>query len=453
MKSFLTSLFLFIAIPAIHSEIIDSSFTSRTISIPGNSYILDFEIYWSCNDFPVTSTPGRVELINSQNQMVGWAEGHVTHSGATSQSSLGSTSVHSSSITILSPDLTVADGVFSGRWTISGVPSGTYTLRFWNYEYQEAWLSNTSVWTQTVFQSGYAPPPPNQSPVVTLLGPGSQTITAGTTLTITSRATDADGNLTNHNLDIQRPAGDWNFQGGFATGEPYQGGPVGSAANSTRSANFTFSDVGTYQIRSGASDGSGWSHSATISITVAAPPPPQYTLTTASSGGGTVTLGGTYPAGTTVMLSATPDATHRFVGWVGDAQGANPSVVITMNSAKWVQAIFAAKSAQSISFEALANQNVGTILPLTVNASSNLPVTLTVISGPATLNGTTLTIDGPGTITLQASQAGNDVYLPAPLITRVFNASAPAVLKFQRIARTLLQSQETSGSSSYLIQP
>ena len=50
----------------------------------------------------------------------------------------------------------------------------------------------------------------------------------------TAELTDPDGNITGHNLDIQRPAGDWNFQGGFATGEPYQGGPVGSGADSTR---------------------------------------------------------------------------------------------------------------------------------------------------------------------------------------------------------------------------
>lgn len=124
--------------------------------------------------------------------------------------------------------------------------------------------------------------PVNNPPSVTLLSPGSQTVTAGTTLTITARATDPDGNLSGHNLDIQRPAGDWNFQGGFATGEPYQGGAVGSGADSTRTASFTFTDVGTYYVRSGATDGSGWYHSATVPITVVPPPPTQYTLTTSA---------------------------------------------------------------------------------------------------------------------------------------------------------------------------
>lgn len=110
--------------------------------------------------------------------------------------------------------------------------------------------------------------PVNHAPNVTLLAPGAQTIPSGTTLTLTGHATDSDGNLTNHNLDIQRPDGAWNFEGGFATGEPYQGGPVGSGGNSTRSASLTFIDVGTYRVRSAANDGSGWYYSSTVEITV-----------------------------------------------------------------------------------------------------------------------------------------------------------------------------------------
>ncbi len=110
--------------------------------------------------------------------------------------------------------------------------------------------------------------PPNQPPAVTLDSPGNQTIEAGTALVIRSRATDANGNLTHHHLDIQRPAGDWNFQGGFATGEPFQGGPVSSAADSTRTATFRFDEVGAYLVRAAANDGSGWIHSSTVTLTV-----------------------------------------------------------------------------------------------------------------------------------------------------------------------------------------
>jgi hypothetical protein len=137
--------------------------------------------------------------------------------------------------------------------------------------------ATSSVIDQTVTIAG----PVNQPPSVTLSAPGSQTITAGTTLTLSSSATDPDGNLTAHNLDIQRPAGDWNFQGGFAAGSPFQGGPVGSGRDSTRTANFTFTDVGNYTVRAAADDGGGWVHSGAETITVIPAPIPNQAPTVA----------------------------------------------------------------------------------------------------------------------------------------------------------------------------
>lgn len=51
-------------------------------------------------------------------------------------------------------------------------------------------------------------------------------------------------------------------------------------------------------------------------------------------------------------------------------------------------------------------------VPFTVTptASSGLPVALRVLSGPATVNGTTVTLIGAGTVVLQATQAGNGNY-------------------------------------------
>ena len=51
-------------------------------------------------------------------------------------------------------------------------------------------------------------------------------------------------------------------------------------------------------------------------------------------------------------------------------------------------------------------------LTLSATASSGLPVTFSVISGPASLNGNQLSFTGPGVATVQASQAGNGAYLP-----------------------------------------
>ena len=42
----------------------------------------------------------------------------------------------------------------------------------------------------------------------------------------------------------------------------------------------------------------------------------------------------------------------------------------------------------------------------------NLPITFSVVSGPATVAGSTVTITGAGTVTLRASQPGDGTYLP-----------------------------------------
>lgn len=55
-------------------------------------------------------------------------------------------------------------------------------------------------------------------------------------------------------------------------------------------------------------------------------------------------------------------------------------------------------------------------------ASSGLPVTVSVASGPATISGNTVTLTGEGTVTLKAEQAGNANYEVAPSVTQSFTA-------------------------------
>lgn len=70
-----------------------------------------------------------------------------------------------------------------------------------------------------------------------------------------------------------------------------------------------------------------------------------YTLTTSvsPSGGGSVSpSSGTYDAGTSVTLTATPASGYSFSHWGGDTSGTSTSVTITMNSDKDVTAYFTA---------------------------------------------------------------------------------------------------------------
>jgi rhamnogalacturonyl hydrolase YesR len=66
---------------------------------------------------------------------------------------------------------------------------------------------------------------------------------------------------------------------------------------------------------------------------------------------------------------------------------------------------------QTVTFGALANHTYGDApIILSASASSSLPVSFSILSGPASLVGNILTITGAGTVAVRASQAGNTTY-------------------------------------------
>lgn len=81
---------------------------------------------------------------------------------------------------------------------------------------------------------------------------------------------------------------------------------------------------------------------------------------------------------------------------------------------------------QRILFPELAAAHVGDgPISLGATASSGLPITYSVVEGPATVNGSTLTLSGqPGYVKVRASQAGDGTYDAAADIERMF-AVAP----------------------------
>jgi uncharacterized repeat protein (TIGR02543 family) len=181
--------------------------------------------------------------------------------------------------------------------------------------------------------------------------------------------------------------------------------------------------------------------------------PKSYALLTSATAGGAVTPGGAYPPGTTITITAAADAMHRFLGWAGDAAGTAVTVAVTLDAPKIVQAVFTDKTAQTIAFPAPADQPVaGPPLPLAAAASSGLPVTYTVLSGPATVAGSLLTITGPGAVTVQANQTGDGYFLPASSVTRTFNAYAATVVRYRPNGRTLLEGRATGGGAPYVIE-
>jgi len=85
---------------------------------------------------------------------------------------------------------------------------------------------------------------------------------------------------------------------------------------------------------------------------------------------------------------------------------------------------------QSISFASLPDkQTSDEAFTVSATASSGLPVIFSIESGPATIDGNIITLDGtPGTVNVRASQSGGGLYNPAPDVDRSFEVFEPANL-------------------------
>jgi hypothetical protein len=216
--------------------------------------------------------------------------------------------------------------------------------------------------------------------------------------------------------------------------------PLVSVSNQIGS--FTYVDPGALPVK-GTSGGTGSCWLATYNtpdeaptVAVAAPANngvylqnsatiADYTCTTVYNGVNTPT-GGTYPpytatgpylTGTCSAIdspggpvgqgaqfdTATPGQ-HTFTATVLDSAANTASQMVT----------YYVQGSQTINFPAIPTQTYGAgPLALNATASSGLPVTYAVTSGPATVVGNMLTITGVGSVTVMASQAGDNSNAPA----------------------------------------
>ncbi|MET0646100.1 MAG: Ig-like domain repeat protein [Pyrinomonadaceae bacterium] len=209
-------------------------------------------------------------------------------------------------------------------------------------------------------------------------------------------------------------------------------------------------NAGTYATAVGAtfaSEGANIGSSGTGALTVSKA---DQSITFASPGGKTFgdpdfALNATASSELGVSFSATGNCT--VAGATVHITGAGSCTVtasqssgdLNYNPATNVQRSFPiAKANQTISFAALAGKTFGDA-PFSVSAtsSSGLPVGFSVVSGPASVNGSTLTLTGGGTVTVRASQAGDANYNAAPPVERSFNvARAGQTITFDPIANS-----------------
>jgi hypothetical protein len=198
-----------------------------------------------------------------------------------------------------------------------------------------------------------------------------------------------------------------------------------ASSNLSGSQSVTLSVPGTYSYTLMADGPSGQVNRSAAVIVNA----PSYLLTTVALGNGTVTPGGTYPANSVVSVTATPGPLASFANWTGGVASAANPVSVTMTGDLTLNANFVSLRAQAITFSLPPSATYpGPAITLTATASSGLPVSFSLVSGPASLNGNQLVFTGSGPVVVQATQGGNGQWLPAaPVAAGVQVDPIPAI--------------------------
>ncbi|WP_429382150.1 FlgD immunoglobulin-like domain containing protein [Mucilaginibacter sp. UYCu711] len=110
----------------------------------------------------------------------------------------------------------------------------------------------------------------------------------------------------------------------------------------------------------------------------------------------------------------TNPTTFRVHFWT---KGANYDRIVDLQALKFILN----KIDQSITFNSIETKQNGTVpFTLTATSTSNLPISYTVISGPAKISGNSVTIIGPGKVVIKADQPGNSIYNAASPVTQSF---------------------------------
>ncbi len=152
----------------------------------------------------------------------------------------------------------------------------------------------------------------------------------------------------------------------------------------------------------------------------------------------------TYAAGITQVPAAGEASTLSTSGSVAVPNGATVQYVATgsINLEPGFSVtgggVFSAqiKQAQTITFAAIPNHYTTDVpFGLAATASSGLPVTYAITSGPATINGSIVTVTGAGTVIVTATQPGDAIFAAAQPVSQSFTVNlAPQTINFPAIS-------------------
>ncbi len=129
--------------------------------------------------------------------------------------------------------------------------------------------------------------------------------------------------------------------------------------------------------------------------------------------GGTATFA-TSAVGTGIIVTATGLS----------LSGADAGNYTVNDTATTTADITTAVQSQTITFDPISDKTYGdAAFPLVATSSSGLVVSFNVVSGPATISGSTLTITGAGTVVVEATQTGNAAFTPASPVQQSFTVA------------------------------
>ncbi len=138
---------------------------------------------------------------------------------------------------------------------------------------------------------------------------------------------------------------------------------------------------------------------------------------------------GTWFTGVDIPVTAEAGDGFVFDHWSGALSGGDPSTSIVLGGNVSITAHFVPtgdRLPQTIDFGALPDR-LTTDVPFEISATatSGLTVSFVVLSGPASVDGTTISLTGEeGTVTVRASQAGDANWLAAPDVDRSFTVNS-----------------------------
>jgi len=278
------------------------------------------------------------------------------------------------------------------------------------------------------------------TPTFTYNGSSAEPVSAGSYAVLASFAGDSNYNPASNTASITINKADQKITYGAALGDKTYGDPafsVSASATSGLAVSFsasgncsvsgnmvTIAGAGSCTITTSQPGGSNWNAaldaSQTFNIAKAAATISLSNLSYTFDGTAKSATTTTAPMGLTTV-SVTFDGSPTSPSAAGSY-----AVVATLTNANYdapnaTATLVIGKASQTISFGALANKTFGDApFAIGASASSGLAVNFNIVSGPATVSGSLITITGAGAVVVRASQAGDGNYNAAANVDQAF---------------------------------